>query len=489
MPYPSETDNEAPRFSDRYGDILNGAWAQPTGVSETAVSLAPSEQAVQALWHEQRFNTAQVRTREGHAIEVISPGWWNHHAGPDFRGAQIAFNGTLYHGDVEVHLTPEAWTAHGHQHDQRYDEVLLHVVLDARDNAPTAHTVSGRPLPVLVLRPLLEPGWEWSSDESPEPAACTVGACSLLIPKQGTEPLVRALELAAEWRMLAKARAIRERMDRVGGDQALFEAMMYAAGVSTFKHHFQTVARQLPYARAVQLARHDPLLLEAALLQIAGLMPESLPTDTLVPHHARLRALLKEHLDGLRPLPLLWKRTGIRPANHPERRIAGMARVLARTAEAGLQETILNIWRKPLTTKETIEEFGKLFPKAMGFWAEHCTWTSARLTTPIATVGSTRVHSIIGNVFIPMGIAVARHHRDRALEERVLEFFQRFPKEANNHVLDRMVPKLLGDSGSKLKMRFAVQQGMLQFYQDWCGPNPSCRNCTMQRFLDRGSER
>lgn len=470
-----------------YGRLLEESRGLAAFAGEERGAGAPNEQALQARWFEQSFDSASLRTREGHRVEVVSPGWWNRQAGPDFRGAQIAFNGELFNGDVEIHLSPEGWKAHGHHLDRRYDEVILHVVLHAPEDCASVETASGRSIPLLVLSEQAPSDWDapWDDDAEVLPEkAC--GACSALIPVQGVAPLKRALELAGEWRLLAKARALESRMERIGADQALHEALMAAAGYGAFKHHFQLMARQLPIDRAVQLAHHDPLLLEAALLHLGGLLPEALPEGPPVPHHARLTALRREHLPGLKPLPLVWNRAGLRPANFPERRLGGMARVIARVARDGLFESVMAVWRAGLGDRPTREAFARLFPNAMGFWATHYTWQGKRLERPVAPIGAARLHSIIGNVFVPLAFTVARARKDRALEERVIGFYARFPKESDNHIVARMQPKLLGDSGARLPLRFQLQQGMLQFHQDWCGPNPSCRNCTMHRYLDRG---
>jgi len=53
-------------------------------------------------------------------------------------------------------------------------------------------------------------------------------------------------------------------------------------------------------------------------------------------------------------------------------------------------------------------------------------------------------------------------------------------------VVERMLPRLWGHEAKLPPITFQLQQGMLQFHQDWCGPNPSCRNCTMHGYLKRG---
>lgn len=447
-----------------------------------------AERAIQAVWFDQVLPAEPLITREGHRLEVVSPGWWNRGPGPDFRGAQIVFNGVLHNGDVEVHGDAGDWYAHGHHQDPRYNNVVLHVVLLATDRRP-AVTAEGHTIATLELGPLVGdalerlPEGDTGSDESP--GLQGAGHCARLIPVQGDVPLLRALDLAGDWRLLNKARAMRETMDKRGPDQALYEALLYACGYSAFKHHFLALSRHLPYERARQLAQRDPLLLEAAMLHLAGLMPASLPEDTAPPHYARLRRLREEQLEGIRPLPLIWRRTGVRPINYPERRLAGAVRLLARTASRGLWEEAQDIWRdasKPIVLRRRFEA---LFPGALGFWASHCTWTGKDLTRPAAPLGAGRVRGIIGNVLVPAALADARARRDRDREERIHAFLDALPAEPGNHVTERMLPHLFGDAKPP-RLNFRRQQGLLQLHHDWCEPNPSCRNCSMYRHLDQG---
>ncbi|HPO14864.1 MAG TPA: DUF2851 family protein, partial [Candidatus Hydrogenedentes bacterium] len=254
----------------------------------------------------------------------------------------------------------------------------------------------------------------------------------------------------------------------------------YACGFSHFKHHFRAIARHLPYERARQLSQQDPLLLEAAFLQLAGLMP--MKNEPPVTHLLRLNALRQNKLDGLKNLSLYWRRIGLRPVNFPERRLAGAALFVARTAREGFVETLHSLWREDLPPTHRRKAFESLFPNAMGFWAEHCTWTGKRLLKPCAPIGPARIRSIIGNVFIPAGLALARREHNRPLEERVYEFFTAFPAEQENHILRTMIPRMFGDC-HPTRINFQVQQGLLQVHQDWCESNPSCQNCSILRHL------
>ena len=476
------TEPDPVKFSEEYGRLRS----LTDGVRETP--LAVPEYVVQCIWYDQLFAEQDLRTDHDQPLKVVSPGWWNHQAGPDFKGAQLEFDGNLRTGDVEVHLDHAAWKHHGHGLDARYDEVLLVVVLDAKPPTTPPATSKGRRLPCLLLAQYLDGDVRdiadrLAVDEYPYLRPEAFGQCSALVQTEGAAPIENFLQLAGEWRMLNKARALRERMDRAGPDQAVYEAVLTACGFSHFKHHFRAIARQLPYERARQLARQDPLLLEAAFLQIAGLLPVSLPEGTTaVPHFARLRALRRDYLGGLRSLPLTWRRVGVRPNNNPERRLAGAARFIARTAADGLTASLDAIWQSDVTPIARRRAFEGLFPNPTGFWATHCTWTGAKMQRPTAPLGPGRVRSIIGNAFIPAALALARRDRDRTKEERVYGFFAGLSKEADNQILKAMIPRIFGEARPP-RLTFRLQQGLLQMYQDWCQPNPSCRACSLLRYL------
>jgi hypothetical protein len=472
-------------FSERYSHLRT---KRASVVRESSPELV-SEHLVQCIWYDRLFKQQGLSTEDGRGLKIISPGWWNHGEGPDFKGAQIEFNGRLRTGDVEIHISPSGWNQHGHNLDQRYDEVMLNVVLDKPSSAKDMQTSEGLTLPLLTLSEYLESeildlAEQLKEDSFPRQVEGTFGRCSSVVEAGKDDSMREFVHLAGEWRMLFKAREIRERTDRIGGDKAVYEMFMYACGFSHFKQYFKAVARQLPYERVRQLGQDNALLLESAMLHISGLFPEDLPEGTkALPHVSRLRGFRNTHLDGLRAMPLTWKRVAVRPVNYPERRIAGAARFLSKTSIRGLSDTLNDIWKTDYTPLNRRKAFEDLFPGPMGFWSTHCTWTGKDMTRPSAPIGGGRVRSIIGNVFVPMGLAMARDTRDRAYEDRVMEFFAALPKEPENRIQKIMLPRVYGNSKPQ-KLDFRTQQGLIQMYQDWCEPNPSCKNCQVMTMLN-----
>lgn len=484
-------DVSAAQESPCAGNVFSEAYGQWRALRFHAAAeerTAGLEHVLQCVWYDHLFPEEGLRLDDGRPLRVLSPGWWNHGEGPDFKNAQLEIAGRLRTGDVEIHLQHSGWQAHGHHLDPRYDHVLVHVVFEQTPPESPPHTSQGNPLPTLLLADYVDASLERLAesvvtDAYPYDVPAAQGACAALAVWRDTAALEHFLNLAGDWRILYKARALRERMDQQGEAQAVYELLLAACGYGPFKQHFRTIARHLPYDRARQLAQQDPLLLEAAFLQIGGLLPESVPPGSPeTPHHARLCALRREYLAGLRALPLLWRRTGVRPNNYPERRLAGAARLISRTALDGLIDTLDKVWRQDLSHVARRRAFEALFPGPTGFWAQHCTWTSAPKMRPIAPIGADRVRGIIGNVFVPAALARARRDRDRLREEQVFAFFAALPREPDNRIMRVMLPRIL-DGCDKLKMTFGMQQGLLQMHEDWCEPNPSCRNCALLAHL------
>ncbi|WP_333865143.1 DUF2851 family protein, partial [Chitinophaga sp.] len=84
------------------------------------------ESLLQFIWLSGRFNMEGLATTAGEPLEIIHPGQLNRNAGPDFSAAQIRIGRLMWAGNVEVHYRSSDWQRHGHQHNPRYDRVILH---------------------------------------------------------------------------------------------------------------------------------------------------------------------------------------------------------------------------------------------------------------------------------------------------------------------------------------------------------------------------
>ena len=347
---------------------------------------------------------------------------------------------------------------------------------------------AGRELPHLCLDSLctlaqgtLQPLKD--VETRPELAPRCHGSCNRFVAQGRPEVLTDFLALSGDWRLLHKTRYVQDRMAKVGPDQTAYELIARALGYRPFTDNFERLACAIPYDRALQLARQEPFLLEATLLHLGGLLPsDASAQDTLPPHGDRLARLRDAHLPNLNALDMTWPLASVRPNNYPSRRMAGLAAFLVRVASDGLAGTLERLWKThdaPIPLRRAFED---LFPNAMGFWATHHTLTAKAMPKATSPVGTGRVRSIIGNVFVPLALAQARNAGQRSWEDQIFDFYRRLPMEPDNQIYRRMVPRILGDF--PLRFNFQTQQGLLQLHEDWCKTNPSCRNCTLLAYLE-----
>ena len=88
------------------------------------------ERHVQAIWYDRALRPGRLyavgrSAASGGEVRVVDPGAWNQGAGPDFLGAviEVGPERTRLCGDVEVHMAPSDWSAHGHGDDPAYRHV------------------------------------------------------------------------------------------------------------------------------------------------------------------------------------------------------------------------------------------------------------------------------------------------------------------------------------------------------------------------------
>lgn len=110
-----------------------------------------TEETVVRLWEAMAGQRRRLVTAAGEHLHVLFPGRRNRGPGPDFRDAVLtSATGRIVAGDVEVHVSPREWNAHGHQRDPQYNNLVLHVVL--RAGAVTSTTLElGFQVPLVAL--------------------------------------------------------------------------------------------------------------------------------------------------------------------------------------------------------------------------------------------------------------------------------------------------------------------------------------------------
>ena len=425
-------------------------------MAEAAVRTVADEGDLCRLWAARAFPAEALVTSAGESLHVVYPGQrGGAGGGPDFRGAILATaSGHLRTGDVEIHLRARDWIAHGHGADPAYNGVTLHVVLE--DDGSPCLRADGQPVAVLALGAWVTAPLTAALDE-PMTRACRVSPALLA---RDVRAIVHA---AGRVRLDAKAAMLEAQIVTLGTEQALFAALLDAAGYSRNRAPCGLLAERLPVERLQHLLagkgpERAPRIASAVLLGLAGLLAPGADDG--------LRALWAEYAD-LWPLPPLrpdhWVRAGVRPANRPELRLRGIAALLARHADGLARGLLAPLYASDaqglLTALEVSAEPGDSGPAA----------------TPI---GPGRATEMAVNVAAPFALALARLDGDREGELAAWRTVAALPGGDNSEPL-RHMHALLARSGHRLRGASALeQQGLLHLYRSHCAVQ-ACWDCPL----------
>ena len=443
----------------------------------------PPERLLQSIWFQQRLCRDQLRTLDGRALRVLHPGHWNHEAGPDFREAVLQFDGEPpLTADVEIDLLPSGWHGHGHDRNPHYRRVALHVVWAAERSSA---------LPTLALQPVLDAPLDelalWLGSEAGKALPLEfLGQCCAPLQELPAERLQELLRQAALTRLQGKAARFQARARQAGWEQALWEGLFRALGYKQNLWPMQRLAEERS-RWCPETSRPDARTLQARLLGIGGLLPAELTrtqaaTDDYL---LQLWELWWRERDAFAEAALprsLWKFNGIRPANHPQRRLALAAHWLAR---GGVPDALQRWCATPCAEVELLPALLETLQVVEDeFWSTHWTLRSAGLAKSQPLLGAARVTDLAVNVVLPWLWVRAVEGQNDAIRVEMERRYFAWPAAEDNAVLKLARQRLLGGVSARRFRGAAAQQGLLQVVQDYCEhSNALCAECRFPELV------
>ncbi len=425
-------------------DIFMRAKQYPCPIKIDSVSEATpsfnaftfSERHLQALWYDPHLRPKNLITTQHKPVEVKHAGSWNLEAGPDFLNATLLVGKEKKElsGDLEIHIHPKDWNQHGHTNDPRYKKVRFHVVY-----------FQGLEIPGLIQIPLqaiLEQSPQFSF-ENIDISAYPYKITGNHFPLRHLDPdkKFQWLESAGEKRLLLKAKRMQARLETVSAEQLLWEELLAGLGYKNNKVPFQKLAQNLPCQQLKQITQ-TPKEAYAILLGCSGLLPATLQDSWTEETKTFIRSLWdfwwkqSEEIQK-KVLPKTeWTLTGVRPQNHPNRRLMAAAYYLFQGLE------LSNDWKK-LTA----------FPS--NYWNNHLNWKPTRSAS--ALVGQARANTLIVNVLVPF-LAATQQPVD----------LKKLPTEPSNSIIRQTAFQLFGpDHTPKTYSSALARQGLIQVFYDY----------------------
>lgn len=384
-------------------------------------ALLGDEYALQYLWQHQTFEGRPLQLVDGTTLEVVEPGRWNHADGPDFKDAILVIGGELRRGDVELHIRPADWDAHGHAKDPAYGNLVLHVTWSA---TPPAKTLSCH-VPSLALERIFPELRTFDATYFARPKdALGVEHPCLAHFKQAPLELDRLLVSAGYYRLMAKTNRFIESLHAENATQAFYEGLMATMGYSRNAEPFRRLAKEYPLSLLEPFSTKSRF---AILSRSAGLLKEE-----------RRELWDLWWTSGVKPPlePYVWDLRGTRPQNHPFRRLAGAL---------GILHHLPKLLDLPLAElPEAIVEAADFLKEDVG--------------SRTSLVGMKRAIVVTINLFVPYRLARGE------LTERQLHAL---PGEDLSMPMRETWMRLTG-SERGLPKDGLRQQGLLQIYSDFC---------------------
>ncbi len=425
-----------------------------------------SELELQARWFAGDFGKIVTGTA-GEAIEIVQFGTWNREAGPDFSDAAIRLKGRgILRGSIECDLTDQSWEAHGHATNPAFDDTVLHVFVESGGRDFFTRTTGHREVPQVRVDPTTLP-----TAHSLNLPLARPGRCHAPLRGQPEEKIRNILEAAAQFRLQRKTQRLQRLRELHGSDEALYQELAATLGYKQNKLPFTLLAQRMPE----KILRQRPNEIEAVLFGLAGFL--AAPDLAKYARGARqyLRLLWEQwwprraELERLILPPRTWRLSGTRPLNHPQRRLAALAGIVA-----GWPKFIRSLGKEDLLPARQF-----FLELAHPFWNFHYTLTSDAAAAELALVGETRITEILANVILPW----------RQLEERaVWPDFARLPARLTNRRVETGAARLFGDDPRRPSFlrTVAQQQGLLQIYEDFCLQDESdCAQCPFPEQMQK----
>ena len=419
---------------------------------------------MQARWFAGEFGT-RFRSTAGEDIHLLQFGVWNREAGPDFAEAAVSINGgPPARGHIELDRDARDWERHGHSLNPDYESVVLHLFLEQGSETFFTRGANHRNIPQVLL--------DSSKLDREAPLsvpAAKLGRCMAPLRDMQREKVADILDAAAQFRLQRKAARIARLAEAHGADEALYQSLAATLGYKGNTLAFTLLAQRAPVRNL--LRTRDGV--DALLFGLSGFLAF---TD-MSRFASETRSYLREIWEGWWPRrhewerltlpPEHWRTGGVRPANHPQRRVGALAQIVKHWPKVTALKTRCD-------PKQIRAFFASLHDD---YWDSHFTLTSKKMPAPMALAGQSRVTEMLSNVFFPLAILA---------EPALWSEYCKLPAASSNRRVETAAIRLFGGmpAAKELLKTAARQQGLLQIYEDFCmRDNSDCEECLFPRQI------
>lgn len=413
------------------------------------------ENILHLLWKTQRISNKHFDSNLD--IEIINRGNYNSNQGADFLNASLKIEENIWYGNIEFHINSSDWNKHNHQNDPKYNNVILHLVLN--DDTQVFNEANS-PILTVPLKDIIRKDInliEHYMKQSFSNVSCLPMANDIpylywlsLIEKKGID------------RLELKCKKILSRLkeNNYDWDKLLLSLISRYLGSKINNDAFEQLA-QILRPSIIYKYQDQIFVLEAMLFGQAGLLPENSNNDYTFHLINEYKHLKKKHqlhqMSGNE-----WLLFRLHPNSFPHRRISQFASILSEFQKLKTHLLELN---DPKSIKLEFTQHHSSW-----FWTIH-THFSKECQSTNAYIGSQVANSIIINAIIPFIKTYGIATNNESLEIKAEELLQSIPVENNR------ITRNYTQNGISLNNAFE-SQGAIQLFESDCSKK-KCVNCSI----------
>ena len=412
-----------------------------------------NEDFLSYLWQFQLLKIP-LYTTEGCELIIKKPGYKNKDAGPDFKEALIKVDGSIWAGNIEIHVKSSDWFKHSHQFDPNYKSVILHVV---HSHDLTETRTSNLAIPTLELKSLYDPSL-YSRYLNLKSHTLWI-PCQKLIQKADPITIKDMIHSCSIDRLHRKFNSFKEQMIIAKNDheQVFFNMLAKNFGFKKNEYAFHILSKSISF-KLIKKHLHDSLQLEALFFGQAGFLDDEFKES--YPRRLAKEYQFLKHKYGLTPIEKsYWNFLRLRPSNFPTIRIAQLSSLLLK------EKQLLRAVLEAETPNQMLTLFGST-PNE--FWDTHYHFTkiSSRRMKQIGTNG---IILLIINTVIPFIFGLGELTSTYSLKSRAVEILESLNSEQNAIIRQW---KACG-----IKVSNALEsQGLIELKKEYCDKK-RCLEC------------
>jgi len=416
------------------------------------------EALLQYMWKHSFFENKEYLADTNEKIIILNPGTQNHDSGPDFINAKMRIDGTIWVGNVEIHMKSSDWKAHKHNTNPAYDNVILHIAQNI--DAGCFNTINRR-IPCISLIPdnkITERYYQLIKEEE-------LIRCFKSIKRLDKSLLSFWLSSLVIERLQNKTDTIKNvlKFAKNNWEEAFYIAIVKNLGLKVNALPFEMLAKTVPLKILTKL-RNNTFQIEALLFGQAGFLTISCRDEYFLNLKKEYDYLKRKfQLKGIKMH--LWKFLRLRPSNFPTLRIAEFSSLLSGSG---------NLFSKTLAC-ENPEQIRTLYrSKTSTYWDTHYTFGDES-EYKIKSMGDKTIDSMIINTIIPFMFVYAEVKNNDRYKVKALRFLEQIKPE-NNKII-KIWNKL------DVKCRHAADsQALLQLANFYC-EKKRCLECQIGHLV------